>query len=440
MAFMVNYFRCWQGSVKFRFQIMKSHYHKGRLLIRYDPRSFGSTIEYNTNYSRVVDIAEEEDFEIIVGWGQNKPFLDVPSMDKSNNWYNTGPARLSTDSSNNHNGILEIDVMNELVTPLAAGEIYVNVYVSMCDDVKVADPTQSRLSAYKLFTPDSAAGARARVNPLLESQSGMEDSSMAINHPTGTKSLQDIGTQGSAADQTLNVFYGESPTTLRELMKRYTFTRCWTSPKVTASESGIVTLLNKDLPYHTGLDPAGIDLAADGTTPLTIGGTTPIPYFCAAFAGYRGALRKKYMFQPGTFSANPSVCRRHFAGAGNGMISVATVPQAQTAEYHTKFLTARLNTASNAGAAVTNLNINNTLEVELPFYSTGRIGYTRLIKAQELNCNSHAVEFIKLGAADTPTANQTGTFQEWSATGEDFSLYFFTGAPILYRYSLTENT
>jgi hypothetical protein len=64
MSMVSNMFDRWQGTIKYRFQIVKSAHHKGKLLVRWDPRAHGA-VEYNTAYSRVIDIAEEDDFRSI---------------------------------------------------------------------------------------------------------------------------------------------------------------------------------------------------------------------------------------------------------------------------------------------------------------------------------------------------------------------------------------
>lgn len=58
----------WRGSMKFRFQVVCSNFHKGRLKIVYDPYAFESN-EYNTNFTHVVDISKDKDFTVEIGWG-----------------------------------------------------------------------------------------------------------------------------------------------------------------------------------------------------------------------------------------------------------------------------------------------------------------------------------------------------------------------------------
>lgn len=78
-AFAALPFDYWRGSLKFRFQVVAAGMHRGRLLLQYDPRSTG-LFDTGTQYSRVIDIADERDFTITVGWGTDKPWLRVPGL------------------------------------------------------------------------------------------------------------------------------------------------------------------------------------------------------------------------------------------------------------------------------------------------------------------------------------------------------------------------
>jgi hypothetical protein len=430
MSLLAQYFHKWQGSIKFRFQIVKSAYHKGRLLVRYDPRSHSSNIDYNANYSRVIDISEEEDFEIVVGWGQNKPWLATSILDSTTvNFSNVLP-RLTTDSSNEFNGILELNVVNQLVCPAPDKDISINVYVSACDDMKWADPKGYNAQELHYFPqPDPPV--------VLNSQSGV------VDQPNEAVSSDTIGSTGDAVDQTMNVFYGESPTSLRELFKRYTYTRTWIPAPGAITALRVSYLTNKDCPPYSGYDPQGIDLDSTGIIPLTITNGHPVNLFLPCYAGYRGAFRKKYFFV-GTNGITPSVQRQQYLPIGNGKFVYNDVPLASTPEVKQKFFATRYNRFSNAGAANTNIGINNTIEVELPYYNDGRVSYARLIEYQELNCNSHTIWQPSI-VRDTPgqpsdVNDLRNSFEEWSAIGDDFQCYFWTGCPIMYRYVLTEAT
>lgn len=433
LAHIATMFESWQGSLKFRFQIVKSDFHKGRILVRWDPNAFTSAVEYNTNYSRVVDIAETDDFEIVVGWGQAAPWKNCGLP------YNTGSnfstvSRLSH-NENEGNGVLELTVLNELVSPSENTPISVNVFVSACDDFKFAAPDINRASDYHLFKPP--------VTRVLESQSGVPNTETGdttnSDKPTASGEMTTIASKSEQDDPTYSVYYGDPPTTIRELCKRYTFTRYWAPTQASAGAMRINGLRNKNLPYHTGWDPEGIDTSvANG--PITVGPTHTVSWFLPAYAGYRGGMRKKYLFT-GNLKQCPQVARLDYKNSGNGSSFDSEVLLGTTRANQVKYLTSRFGSGG-GGAATTNMEINNTIEVEFPFYWNRRFGAARTIRAQQLQCNSHRVGTLAINIDQTgPDSDPYGIiYQQYDAAAEDFSLFFFTGVPIYWQYTMNEAT
>jgi hypothetical protein len=421
---MAQLFRYWQGSIKFRFQIVKSAYHKGRMLVRYDPRSLGATLDYNTNYSRVIDIAEAEDFEITIGWGQHQPWLECEELGIFPNFSST--VRLNEFLVRAANGVIELDVINELVSPSASSDISVNVYVSMCDDAKFAQPDGQKIKNLTYFRHPNEPSPDP---PPLHSQSGIVEQD-GIDEPLAATQLETIASESAPADQTMNVFFGENVTSIRELAKRYVLTRYWNVVFPEGAGINIAQLLNKVFPYQQGYDPKGIDGEQFGL--YTHSAMNPISYFHPCYAGYRGSMRHKYLYHSTGNMELPVVQREDYSPDTAGIWSIT--PLAATGN-NSANLTRRFTNTSWQGAAGTGTMINNGIEVEFPFYNKGRIGYSRLIKAQDLDCPSTSSWFaIGLDNAPKATTFEKIAFQQWTAAGEDFSLYFFTGVPIMYQY------
>jgi len=317
--------------------------------------------------------------------------------------------------------------------------ISVNVFVSMCEDAKFAAPSNANINNFHVFPPQT---------PVLESQSGMADptenpSVDETDKPMGSTEIQTIAKESVEADHTYTVFYGDPPTTLRELMKRYQQTRVWVPDRPPEGVVRINNLLNKDAPYQSGWDPQGIDVSdVDGTTPLNVVNKDFASWWTPCYAGFRGARRKKYLFSGGG-ATNPNVTRGEFAATGNGVITANSLNYITTAASRLgKWATTRIAPNSGAGSAATNLSVNNTIEVELPFYRPLRFSPARVVRAQDMPTNSHRlVTLAATNDAATPSAEIetfSTTVQQWDAVGEDFTLMFFTGCPILYNYTVRE--
>ncbi|APG78973.1 hypothetical protein 2 [Beihai picorna-like virus 33] len=447
LAHMATAFEQWQGSLKFRFQIVKSDFHKGRILVRWDPNQFTSSVDYNTNYSRVIDIAETDDFEIVVGWGQAAPWKQCGQPYSTGSNFSDSSRLLA--NSDQGNGVLELAVLNELVSPNIDAPISINVYVSACDDFKLAGPTNGKFNNFHLFF-SGPLNAQSRIEYLdddeepLESQSSKPNTetgdSTDSDKPTASGEMMQIAKKGDQTDATYLVYYGDPPCSIRELCKRYTFTRFWNPSQAAEDTLRLNSVRNKNMPYYTGYDPKGIDLATDGTTPLTVGPTPYVSWFTPAYAGYRGAMRRKFFFSAFNTTQSPYVVREGYSGSGNGVFNFTFYSLTQTRQNIQKYLSSRFGNSTGAGIAATNLSINNTIEAELPYYYPQRFSASRTIQAQDLDCNSHTVRTTDVLIDTTgPQPERLGTvFQEHAAVGEDFSLFFFTGVPIYYEYSLTE--
>jgi hypothetical protein len=300
--------------------------------------------------------------------------------------------------------------------------VTINVFVSACDDIKFAAPTTAKITDFHLFEP-----------PPLQPQSGVMADITKSDRPCEAEDAMVMAKSGQQSDATYLVFYGDPPTSIRDLCKRYCLTRVWAPINAATSILRVNLLTNKNLPYHTGWDPEGIDVSVS-TRPITTGPKAFHSWFLPCYAGYRGAIRKKYFFT--SVMQTPLVTRLPFVGTGNGTIT--TTPFTVNTAVLSKQLTNSLQMAAGAGAAATNIGINDTIEVELPFYWRNRFAAARAIRAQTLRCNSHAI--TTTSSASGAAFAQQIVIQQHDSVGEDFNLLFFTGIPIMWRYTANAST
>jgi hypothetical protein len=426
MAYMATVFEKWQGSIKFRFQAVKSNFHKGKLLIRWDPRAHSSTIQYNTVYSRVIDLAECDDFEIVVGWGQAEPFLNCSEMSTSTSVFSTAN-RFVNDTAERYNGVLEVAVVNSLVSPAVDSNISFNVFVSACDDLKFGEPSPDKMKKFNLwptpagYTPQSG---------IIDGTAIAGTSDGNADAPTNPDPITPIALTSAVADQTMNVFFGEQPTSIRELNRRYILHRTDARSYNTGFTSQILKIRDKGLGLWPGFDPNGID--TEGTVPCNIFIPTYAQWFSPCYAGWRGATRTKYMFG-GNVDTSPSVTRIGYSTAPRYFESDSNWT---TQEAATKRLTYAVGNLTAGGAATTNIGINDTIEVDIPYYNGTRFTTAREPSADFANgAHSAQVELVMFSSnAGTPEQEDvTAYIKSWKSVGEDFTLFFFTGCPIVYK-------
>jgi len=429
MAMMSQVFNKWQGTIKYRFQIIKSNFHKGKLLIRWDPRAHDSNIQYNTVYSRVIDIAECDDFEICVGWGQAAPFLTCDRMRPTDVLFSDS-TRLLNDTQGRYNGVLEVAVVNSLVSPSIDSPIQFNVFVSTCDDIKFGEVAPEKMKLYGLW-PTPVAALRSEYTP----QSGMVDAAAVASTsegntdvPTNPDPIQPIAPTAAEADQTLNVFFGESPKSIRELLRRYVLHRVDVREASQTNNSKFLKIKDKGLGLFPGYDPDGVDVV--GTDPCNITVTTFAQWFAPCYAGWRGGTRTKYMFG-GKTDTKPVITR---IGFDSGQRYTEILSNLTTAADATKRLTYAGSALTAGGSATTNIGINDTIEVEVPFYNGNRFATSR-VPTQAVSNGSHSSQIetvLYKNTSSTDSVDNAAVIRSWKSVGEDFTFFFFTGCPIVY--------
>jgi hypothetical protein len=138
-------FKYWTGTIVFRFQIICSAYHRGRLRFQYSPYE-GVTIwssGLNDTYNHIVDISPGKEIEIVVPYASARPMLALGQPD------NGGGA------PNAKNGELRVVIQNEVSAPESVTPIKLLTWVYAGEDYKVAVPTSSWYATAAL-TPQSA--------------------------------------------------------------------------------------------------------------------------------------------------------------------------------------------------------------------------------------------------------------------------------------------
>jgi len=427
-AFAALPFKVWRGSMKYRFQIVASSFHKGRLKIVYDPHGF-QTNEYNTNYTYIVDIAETKDFTLQVGWGVSYPFaLVAPPGDDDVSGAPRVPAAVpyavggyNVVAPRMNNGMLRVYVVNDLTTPNSTinNDIAVNVFVAAGEDIQFRNPS-TILDKYSYFDEPQFG---------FEIQSGDEplDNTNLSSAPTMNQPKLTMMNTLSQTDAYDHVFYGESIVSFRTLLKRYVKH----STVLFSNNSGerILSLYFRAFPYYKGFAPGAVYTTALG--PYNYAHNTLINYLTPAYVAWRGGIRWKcnplISQDTRTRTAQFSVVRLTDQVGGwsrqsNGLSAI---------ENQAQFLLQNQPDAGFSGMASTNILVNPVLEWETPFQEP-----YRFLPAKKSNLTSSDREFqstfqlLTLEVNTNPTDNVR--YDLHTSVGEDFSLFFYTGPPIIY--------
>lgn len=352
-TYVATAFQYWRGTVRYRFQVVASDYHKGRLLFVWDPTSGKTTPESNVQYTKVVDIAQERDFVLDVAWGNHATWMETTGLNTNYTLINAGTYAAGYNVF--ANGVLTVYVLNELTTPNSAinNDIQVNVYLSMCDDAEFAVP----LNRFQRYSAWGGSGTTPQGGEME-----IEDE----NAPVAEGNTEEYTPCLKPADATNLVYMGESISSFRQLIKRYNL--LWTSG-VIAGIAGYWSWSTQDFPLSRGYESGG--LRAGTTLAYNPVHNTLMRYLAFAFVNYRGGVRNKFVYTS-TNAATPNsmmAVRRNEALT----ISPPTVTPITTATVEAMEDQAMsFSTVGSEGMHAAPTSANPVLEVEFPFYRNAR--------------------------------------------------------------------
>lgn len=419
-------FKYWRGSMKFRFQVICSKFHKGRLKFVYDPNGNATgTAEYNTAYTQIVDISDNTDFEIECGWGQPTTYREHIALSNTAPQSGAAPLNYSANAVEYGNGTLAVYVVNELSIPntTAVNVVRVNVFVSAGDDFELAAPTTENLSRLYL-SPQSE-----------EVETEPEELEKMDSDPLNPGVIATMANKISIADQANLIHFGERVSSLRTLMKRYTLSELITH----------LDQINQVIRYNIPNQPGGMpdDAVVQNTVFGTNGGTerwsygypTLFSYILPAYAGWRGSVR---YFQDSSLSfstQSKQYVNRFQEPIQNNILHSplrALDSPLQNGLYYNTF-------AEYTGLAATQTQcgiVNGSLSYEMPYYSNLRFVPAKRRSVIPTTGNPGAVDPFQQTHVFTYECFERSGFTPtytYVAAGEDFNLFMYLGPPVMYQ-------
>nr|ULG00111.1 MAG: hypothetical protein 2 [Salisharnavirus sp.] len=468
-------FKYWRGSMKFRFQVVCSKYHKGRLKLVYDPvKTAGDGVttvaEYNTAYTTIIDIADVTDFTIECGWGQNTTYrqsIAIASTVQSG-LYNNSPLGYDSSAVPWGNGTLAVYVVNELAVPNTTtnNDILVNVFVSMGDDFEVAVPEGERLQRMRLTSATTVQSGSfptldldpqdTPINyepPVMDPQGDSDDDSTVVepqasendnsgdeqdrkdSKPHTAPTVNRMSAQTNITDQANHVHFGEAIRSFRQLVKRYnrtefvafTFDR---NPGEAVQNRAVRNLMPCD-PGYTG-NAGGSNLPKD-----LIGGKyfygymTFQRYATIAYGGWRGGMR--WLLDA---SALNVLSEREVTMRASHLPTTEPLNDFGAVLFD---LSTNLGKASlleedrpqygHDGSMILNTTENSVMNYEVPYYQNIRFTPCKRptnFAVGDIGMNQHSISYSSL------TNSRADNIAMSVAGGEDFTVFMFLGAPVLY--------
>lgn len=437
MATISNLFEWWRGSINFRFQIIASQYHKGRLLFVYDPIEPGTlTPEQNVQYSRIVDLSDERDFTMKVCWGQNISYLPLLTTTQYPNQHNNLVTALPKQS--HHNGFLRVYVLNDLTTPNSAvnNDIEIAVYVSGGEDLEFnVMSSKIRSTSYIPLDPIDEGTLQFQSGSLQPKEESTETMDVIGENAPQNDSIKECVGEEIHLDHTNDVFFGESITSVRQLLKRYTKHSGFLLETVPTAATDIVSTIVRDydFPRYRGFTPDGVNVTV--ASPSNICNTTVLNYIAPCYLGYRGSQRSKYFLASG--NTLPTLWKMSLVRTTSANVTPANYRQIVSRSVVTNdlaaFALAETLVSTYSGTEVIGPDIHPVLEVEFPHYSNLRYNHCKqLISPITSDYNNHK-HFIDTTYYGETTTNAKALVTRYTSVGEDFQLFLYQGQPPLYE-------
>jgi hypothetical protein len=413
VSFVASLFTHARFDMVFRYTVVCSPYHKGRLRVWYDPhpRAFVSP-SLNLANSVVIDLAEEASAEIVVPWQNVRDACRLDSPFILNSFNSVAPfnIRSTATSTDFCNGMIVCEVLNPLSAPIDGSNVYVYLEVYA-----------KAFAGYGPMLPQNINGAATAT-----------DMDAVPYTPLG-----------------FDISCGEAVATLRQLMKRYT--QAYVDVNYSTASTGAMREITSYLPIQ--LPPPGYSVFGTAQldfspAALSINYTswTFRSYIAQAYALCRGSVRWKGSIQRRNNSATGQTVAhisRDWARRTTRRISTAVLPSSVATNPDKSFgaRTYRDLSVGDQGTQIISTENGETFyDVEFPYVSTyrarnARAGLMAVVSDQSDFMNARFVSTI----SPSTDANNYVMNRIFEAVGEDYNLFYFVHAPALLSAIPTEN-
>lgn len=144
VTYFAPHFRFWRGSMIYKFKFIKTKFHRGRILISFDPNGDISADPdtETTTFSRIVDLEHEDEVEFEVPYKATSPLLQNYDVGQWPLTFSSDSAPVYAYDSQYNNGTITMRVQTTLSGPTTTADVTVLTYVKAGKDFQFAGPRQ----------------------------------------------------------------------------------------------------------------------------------------------------------------------------------------------------------------------------------------------------------------------------------------------------------
>jgi len=419
-------FEHWRGDIIFKFKVVASKFHRGRLKISFDPSGQSTQnivlIPTTTNVvmTSIIDLGDSNEIEFRVPYQQAITYLlKRQNFTSGDVVWNTTTSPSFSYNPNFDNGTICVRVLTALTAPVAAAPVSILVSVRGAENLEFGNPCEP--PHFSMFAVQSEE---------------FPDQKEENHHVLGT------GVSGRTSQKNL-LHFGETICSLRQLLRRSTLVSTSALPFDTTHDFVLWKKVFTKIPGFFGFDPNGINSAkglvvTTSNFPFNYSQTHPLTWLLPAFVAYRGSTIWSFNTVGATQIGHVRVFR-------DNAVLYNVGESAQTQAKSTSSSTAAFfynNTVGGAtGQAVTNQQTNAGINVLCPNYAGYRLQSTNPVYATAPSGNDGSLhdQFVYETLTNGITAPNPNAVTVWSycGIGTDFNMYFFLNVPTLWAYTTT---
>lgn len=433
MALASTMFKYWRGDIVYRFRIIKSPYHKGRIKITWDPTGDiqAVTDTNTTNLTKIVDIAEEDDFIVRIPYSQPTDYLSTKRFNNIVNFGSTScPARVPGED----NGLLTVRVFTELTTANAIAPVKLVVSVYGADNFEFQNPVdlEQNFSVYDIQSYDCKLEVQG--DDYYDKPRALTEYVMGDNPPEIPRELSLI-------------YSGEKVVSFRTLLRRSSLSRVITLPNDTTSNWTRFFSNMSRYPLYYGYDPEGVNTAlsliAGPNAPFNYSNNIPFNILGACFVGSRGAVHWHFNMDTPEYVNTLVAKRNSFDGLTIGNYYATRTATYVSPDQMARDLIVGTRNPGAAGMSLVNQKTQTGLSVAVPYYSKYRLR-TNSTSSRTLgrtNDDSNA-DLINVSGCFVPVIGENPrntNLYEYFSVGTDFNFIHFLNVPPLYEVSNVPN-
>jgi len=417
-------FAQWRGSIHYRLKFVKTKYHRGRVIVSWDPNAnIALTSDTETTcFTRIIDLEQEDEVDFVVPYKAAQPWL---STGMYSNAYSNGTAPGYTLTKTSANGIVTVRVLNVITGPAASPAIDILLFVKAGDDYMLSVPQQLPVqTGYNVQSDDVVSHEATNIDSYV-----------------------------------CGVTVGESIASLRPLLHRMVY---HSTQEAGSYLTGAGAYEGAGLHYCTNVlskyptpfgydDNFGFNWVSDGVSNRRFNfcNMHPIDWVLNAFVGIRGSTVVQVnpnVEAAGTTSVGTGVSiERAYQSpnltglqANNRFTNTTAAGVASTLAQKSILLTSGTSNRAMGGRGMTLTNQRTQAGVSavIPQYNVGR--FTPALA--NLRVSGNNLDNIRIDTTfRTTTAGGAGvpwpTLDIYYAAGVDFNPVFFLSTPRLYTYT-----